>query len=79
MTPEQLETLRTCDTPASVLEFVKNEGIELTDEDLDKVSGGGWDDPIGIYCPKCHSMLFGVKRGDAYTCGWCGYTTSGTF
>ena len=75
LTPEQLEAFKSCTTPESVLALAQSEGIELSDDELDTISGGGWDDPIGIYCPKCNSMLLGVKRGEKYTCYFCGYTS----
>ena len=44
LTPEQQEKARNCKTPEDVLAFAKEEGLELTDEQLEAVSGGRWDD-----------------------------------
>ena len=43
LTPEQMEKARACKTPEDVLKLAKEEGYELTDEELEAVSGGDWD------------------------------------
>ena len=43
LTPEQQEKARACKTPEDVLALAKEDGIELTDEQIEAVSGG-WDD-----------------------------------
>ena len=49
MTDEQKAKLQECKTPEEVLELAKAEGYELTDDELEAVSGGGlfrgWDHP----------------------------------
>ncbi|MBR3224283.1 MAG: Nif11-like leader peptide family natural product precursor [Atopobiaceae bacterium] len=40
LTAEQKEKAKACKTPEEVLELAKEEGIELTDEQLESVSGG---------------------------------------
>ena len=40
LTPEQQEKARACKTPEDVLALAKAEGYELSDEDLEAVSGG---------------------------------------
>ena len=40
LTPEQQEKARACKTPEDVLALAKEGGIELTDEQLEAVSGG---------------------------------------
>lgn len=39
-TAEQIEKARACKTPEELLELVKAEGIELSDNDLQAVTGG---------------------------------------
>jgi len=43
LTPEQQEKARACKTPEDVLALAKEDGIELTDEQLEAMAGG-WDE-----------------------------------
>ena len=44
LTPEQQEKARACKTPEDMLALAKEEGYELSEEDLVAVSGGAsWD------------------------------------
>lgn len=54
LTPEQLEKAKACKTPQEILDLVKEEGLELTEDELDTVAGGEgfW---TGKNCPKCGS------------------------
>lgn len=45
LTPEQKEKAIACKTPEEMLELAKEEGLELSDEQLEAVSGGGWTEP----------------------------------
>ena len=40
LTPEQQEKARACATPEEVLALAREEGYELSDEELDSISGG---------------------------------------
>lgn len=40
MTLEQIEQARKCATPKECLAFIKENGIELSDEQLESISGG---------------------------------------
>ena len=42
LTPEQMEKARACKTPEDVLALAKEEGYELSDEEIAAVSGGAW-------------------------------------
>lgn len=80
LTNEQIAKVRACKNHEDLLALAKKEGIELTDEQLAAVSGGGacsvisnvgdkinpWD------CPKCGANR-PVKDGNKYTCEKCGY------
>ena len=40
LTPEQMEKARACKTPEDVLALAKEEGYDLSDEELQSISGG---------------------------------------
>ena len=42
LSPKQQEKAKACATPAEMLKLAQEEGYELSDDDLDAVSGGGW-------------------------------------
>jgi hypothetical protein len=48
LTEEQREVARGLKTPEEMLKFAQDEGIELTPEQLENISGGGWW-PCGGY------------------------------
>ena len=43
LTPEQKERVQNCNSPEELLELAKAEGVTLTDDQLEAVSGGAWD------------------------------------
>ena len=49
LTEEQKAKARACRTPEDMLALAKEEGYELSDAELEEVSGG-WGDP----CPDYH-------------------------
>lgn len=55
LTPEQQEKAKTCKTPEDVLAFAKEEGVELTDDQLEALSGG-WDE-CDNYTGKKHDRF----------------------
>ena len=48
LSPELKERALACKTPDELLKLTKEEGIELTDTQLETISGGGWKHPS---CP----------------------------
>ena len=42
LTPEQQAKARACKTPEDILALAKEEGCEISDEELEAVSGGGF-------------------------------------
>lgn len=42
LTPEQKEQLKNCNTTEELVALAEESGYELTDEELDEISGGGW-------------------------------------
>ena len=60
LTKEQIEKAKNCKTNEELLELAKEEGVELTDEQLEAVSGGACNTTtvnLGP-CPNCGSSNF---------------------
>ncbi len=79
LTKEQIEKIKTCENSNDLLQLAKDEGVELTDEQLNAVSGGCGESTSST-CPKCGSdKVKKEKHGNgffmhnAYTCKSCGY------
>ena len=55
LTPEQVKQAKGCKNSSQLLALAKSEGVELTEEQLSAVSGGGcFLDPIDQSpCPQC--------------------------
>lgn len=70
MTPEQIEKAKACKTPEEILAMVREEGIELSDKQLEAIAGGGWK---GHQCPKCGSYDVEPLAGMQLVCNTCGY------
>lgn len=54
LSEEQIAKIKACKNQEEMLAFAKQEGIELTDEQLEAVSGGTCTDTPSN-CPKCGS------------------------
>ena len=83
LTPELREKALACKTPEDVLALAKEEGYELSDEELDVVAGG-WNpvntvvDRVVPECPECSSRevsVFPMPAGGLKhcVCHHCGY------
>ena len=80
LTKEQIEKVKTCKNQEELLQLAKAEGIELTEEQLSAISGGGAcsvvsdiGDRINPYdCPKCGAND-PKKDGKKRICKKCGY------
>ena len=56
LTEEQIAKVKACKSQEEMLQLAKAEGIELTSEQLEAVSGGFCDSSPKIYpCPVCKS------------------------
>ena len=56
LTKEQIAKVKSCKNHEELLELAKKEGVELTDEQLATISGGGWCRSTPSFkCPKCGS------------------------
>ena len=82
LTPEQLKKARGCKSKQELLEVAKEEGIELTEEQLGNISGGLCQERVkeGFVCPNClgtdtigyfDSFLFGSRGGYNCVCNQC--------
>lgn len=76
LTEEQIAKLKACKSNEEVLRIAKEEDIELTDEQLEAVSGGDCAAPPRV-CPSCNSTNTGfVPRTDMvseWECLDCGH------
>ena len=54
LSEEQIKKVEACKDSEEILSLAKAEGIELTDEQLEAVSGGGCMNPT-TKCPECGS------------------------
>ncbi len=81
LSEEQVTKVKACKNSDELLALAKAEGIELSDEQLKAVSGGGacsaisslGDDINPWDCPRCGKNR-PIKDGKTYTCEKCGYT-----
>lgn len=74
LTPEQLAKAKDCKTLEDVLAFAKSEFIELDNEQIESIAGGGW----GVSgdksaCPECGSKAID-KDPDSWRCLDCGHS-----
>ena len=83
LTDEQIAKIKDCKTTEEMLALAKEEGIELTDEQLEAVNGGcGTVEMVGRTCPRCGN---GELRRTAptmfkdakYECLKCGFKGTG--
>ena len=80
LTEEQIAKVKACKNSDELLALAKEEGVELTDEQLAAISGGGACSvisDIGDYinpndCPRCGSNNL-KDKGTYYICQSCGY------
>ena len=80
LTEEQQAKILRAKGSQELLDLSTEEGIELTDDDLEKVSGD-WDDSdsSGLTCPVCGSINVAIESfgssgsftGENYVCNNC--------
>ena len=71
LTDEQRNKIANAKSPEEILEMAKAEGYDLTDEEIENISGGSfW--VTEYYCPMCGSHDVGVwqnsNSGHCYNC-----------
>ena len=82
LSEEQINKARKCKSQEELLALAKEEGIELSDEQLTAVNGGFCSDTtVSVVCPKCGASVKGqvhkssaVKELGKFTCKNCGHT-----
>lgn len=79
LTEEQIARVKECKNPEELLSVAREEGIELTDEQLEAVNGG-WCSETTEPCPKCGSTSVKKEhRGNdvhmrtVFICKKCGH------
>lgn len=76
LTEEQIARVKACKGPEEIMAIAKQEGVELTDEQLEAINGGGCTKETPD-CPNCGSDYvdsLGVYDGVNYTCRKCWYS-----
>ena len=74
LSDEQIAKIKACKNQEEILELAKKEGIELTDEQLEAVSGGGCFSAEISPCPQCKSKKnVSIKDSGGY---WTQYECS---
>ena len=84
LTPEQVEKASKCKSAKELLALAKQEGVELTEEQLKSVNGGACVDAEARkttkICPQCQAPTTGTyvetTPGDGkyhFVCSSCGY------
>ena len=81
LTEEQIKKVESCKDSSEILSLAKAEGIELTDEQLEAVSGGGGCFKSNKKCPKCGSNNWSDEykeinhiRYHIFKCNDCGHS-----
>lgn len=76
LTKEQIEKLRGCKSTQEMLELAKNEDVQLTEEQLDAISGGN----CSVEPPKCpicnseHVIVIDKSAYEHHECKNCGFS-----
>jgi len=74
LTPEQVEKVKACKSQEELLKIAKEEGIELTDEQLEVVNGGFFCSAAEVQCPNCHAEGDDIEEcagGSKWECKKC--------
>ena len=71
LTDEQIAKVKACKKPDELLKLAKEEGIELTDEQLTAISGGCSLTVSLVECPYCGSTWINFISTNTYKCSAC--------
>jgi hypothetical protein len=51
LSPELREKAHACQSVEELQQLLKEEGMEIPDEELEGISGGAWCDRFSFFCP----------------------------
>lgn len=72
LSKEQIEKVKDCKNHEELLAVAKQEGIELTNEQLETISGGGACSSLARKCPECGEFFDFDSYGNRWVCRDCG-------
>ena len=80
MSSELRGKMEACETPEEIIALAKEEGLELSDGELEAIAGGDWSPKDALpQCPVCGSYAIsvfpipgctGMTRRVCHDCGW---------
>ncbi len=80
LTDEQIKKVKACKNTEEILALAKAEGVQLSDEQLEAVSGGGCGGRA-MKCPKCGSNNWNYENKEInhieyqiFKCNDCGHS-----
>ena len=76
LTKEQIEKAKGCKTQVELLALAKEEGVDLTEEQLRAINGGCGEALTAPKCPRCLSTNIVDKGNGKYICNDCKYEWS---
>lgn len=71
LSKEQIERVNACRSQEELLALAREQGIELTDEQLDAINGGACGSNK-LSCPKCGYNYYAQNAPNRYACLKCG-------
>ena len=80
LSEEQIAKAKACKSQDELLKLAKEEGVELTSEQIEAVSGGGCFS--SMKCPNCGSKdfrklaVYQISGCSTYKCNSCGHEWS---
>ena len=80
LSEEQISKVKSCKNQEELLKLAKDDGVELTSEQIEAVSGGGCFS--SFKCPICGSKdyrklpIYQVSGCSSYKCNQCGHEWS---
>ncbi len=72
LTEEQRAEVKACKSPDEILKLAKDEGFELSDEELENMSGGASWGAATTTCPACGNKVILLDYSGEIECETCG-------